>query len=159
MLNMVLKRYNIHKTKKTKTNLYVDIHNIKIFNNSKPHNTISLRKSKSIKDTILLKIMNGEQKDKKDYSHVENIRNKYHNNKRLYQSQIKKVVCIDGENINQDTYKVNAMEEEIKSSLSKCFHGMYYKGNSFKVRNLINLRSRNTEKSYNMPYSKSLPLL
>lgn len=56
-------------------------------------------------------------------------------------------------------YKANPIEEEIKATISKSFHGMYYKGNSFKVRNLVNLRSRNVENSYNLPYSKSLPLL
>ena len=101
--------------------------------------------------------MNGAKKEKS--SHVDNIKKEYNNTKRLFRSQIKKVVCIDGENINQEMFRANPIEEEIKSSVSKGFHGMYYKGNSFKVRNLVNLRSRNIENSYNLPYSKSLPLL
>lgn len=154
MLNKVFKRYNIHKTKITRSNLYVDIHNVKIFNNQKPHNTISLKKANS---PLYLKVMNGAKKEKS--SHVDNIKKEYNNTKRLFRSQIKKVVCIDGENINQEMFRAHPIEEENKSSLSKGFHGMYYKGNSFKVRNLVNLRSRNIENSYNLPYSKSLPLL
>lgn len=158
ILNKVFKKYNIHKTKITNQKLYVDINNIKIFCNTiKPHNTISLKKSNSIKDSILKKIMNEEHKEKRE--HFDNIKKIYYNTKRQFQPQIKKVVCIDGENINKNMFRGNSIEEEIKSSLSKCFHGMYYKGNSFKVRNLINLRSRNSDNSYNLPYSKSLPLL
>ena len=155
MLNKVFKRYNIHKTKNARSNLYVDIHNVKIFNNQRQNNTISLRKVKRSKDNVFLKV--GEKKEKN--VHNENIRKEYNNTNRFFRAQIKKVVCIDGENINQEMYKANPIEEEIKTSISKGFHGMYYKGNNFKVRNLVNLRSRNVENSYNLPYSKSLPLL
>lgn len=155
MLNKVFKRYNIHKTKNARSNLYVDIHNVKIFNNQRQNNTISLRKVKRSKDNVFLKV--GEKKEKN--VHNENIRKEYNNTNRFFRAQIKKVVCIDGENINQEMYKANRIEEEIKTSISKGFHGMYYKGNNFKVRNLVNLRSRNVENSYNLPYSKSLPLL
>ena len=158
ILNKVFKKFNIHKTKITNTKLCVDINNTKIFSiNNKPHNTISLKKSNSIKDSLLKKIMNDDQKEKRE--HFDNIKKIYYNTKRHFQPLIKKVVCIDGENINQNMCKANPMEEEIKSSLSKCFHGMSYKGNSFKVRNLINLSKRNSEISYIFPYIKSLPLL
>ena len=48
--------------------------------------------------------MNGAKKEKS--SHVDNIKKEYNNTKRLFRSQIKKVVCIDGENINQEMYQM-----------------------------------------------------
>lgn len=71
----------------------------------------------------------------------------------------KRVLYINGDNLNRKINLNRSNDHEQTHYVTNSFMGIYYKGTSLKVRNLVNLRTRNTENNQicNIQNSKSLP--